>query len=137
MKPEDLAQIHTIARAAAQQSAATIEAMRDMQTGILKGIEAFARGNFEERVLMLETRRPPQSRPRRLIRGPAEQSCRPPVARSPPKRSPSRRARTAFHCCMPAQDGAGLRAMRQGRQQPALCRVAKRAAETAQPAVRD
>jgi hypothetical protein len=59
----------------------TIEAMRDMQTEILKGIEAFARGNFarmhrletsdaatterlaalEERVLMLETRqRPPQ-----------------------------------------------------------------------------
>jgi hypothetical protein len=58
----------------------TIEAMRDMQTEILKGIEAFARGNFarmhrleasdtatnariealEQRVLMLETRqRPP------------------------------------------------------------------------------
>jgi hypothetical protein len=59
----------------------TIEAMRDMQTEILRGIEAFARGNFarmvrletadssttqrlaaiEERLLMLETRqRPPQ-----------------------------------------------------------------------------
>ncbi len=59
----------------------TIEAMRDMQTEILKGIEAFARGNFarmrrletsdsatterlaaiEDRLLMLETRqRPPQ-----------------------------------------------------------------------------
>lgn len=82
MTPEDLAQITAIARAAAaEQSAATIEAMRDMQTEILKGIEAFARGNFarmhrletsdtatnariealEERVLMLETRqRPPQ-----------------------------------------------------------------------------
>ena len=59
----------------------TVEAMRDMQTEILRGLEAFARGNFarmhrletsdadtnaritalEERVLMLETRpRPPQ-----------------------------------------------------------------------------
>ena len=58
-----------------------VEAMRDMQTEILRGIEAFARGNFarmvrletadtsttqrlaaiEERLLMLETRqRPPQ-----------------------------------------------------------------------------
>jgi hypothetical protein len=56
-----------------------IEAMRDMQTEILRGIERFARGNFsrlhrletsdtdlnerinslEERVLALETRRPP------------------------------------------------------------------------------
>jgi hypothetical protein len=56
------------------------EAARDMQTEILRGIEAFARGNFtrmhrietsdadtnarigalEERVLYLETRRPPQ-----------------------------------------------------------------------------
>ena len=45
-----LAQITAIARsAAAEQSAATVEAMRDMQTEILKGIEA------------LETRqRPPQ-----------------------------------------------------------------------------
>ena len=63
----------------------TVEAMRDMQSEILRGLEAFARGNFarlhildtrahaaedqliatndritalEERVLMLETRRP-------------------------------------------------------------------------------
>jgi hypothetical protein len=78
MTPEDLAQITAIVGAAEQR---TIEAMRDMQTEILKGIEAFARGNFarmhrletsdaatterlaalEERVLMLETRqRPPQ-----------------------------------------------------------------------------
>ncbi len=58
----------------------TAERARDMQTEILKGLEAFARGNFsrmhrietsdtatnariealEERVLYLETRRPPQ-----------------------------------------------------------------------------
>lgn len=58
----------------------TVEAVRDMQTEMLRGIEAFARGNFarlhrietsdadtntrisalEERVLYLETRRPPQ-----------------------------------------------------------------------------
>ena len=78
MTPEDLAQITTIVTTAKEQ---TIEAMRDMQTEILKGIEAFARGNFarmhrletsdadtntritalEERVLMIETRqRPPQ-----------------------------------------------------------------------------
>jgi hypothetical protein len=65
--------------AAAEQRA--VEVMRDMQTEILRGIEAFARGNFarmvrletadtsttqrlaaiEERLLMLETRqRPPQ-----------------------------------------------------------------------------
>jgi hypothetical protein len=65
--------------AAAEQRA--VEGMRDMQTEILRGIEAFARGNFarmvrletadtsttqrlaaiEERLLMLETRhRPPQ-----------------------------------------------------------------------------
>jgi len=57
-----------------------IETMRDMQSEILRGIEGFARGNFarmhrletsdadtntrltalEERVLYLETRRPPQ-----------------------------------------------------------------------------
>ena len=56
-----------------------IEAMRDMQTEILRGLERFAKGNFsrlhrletsdadlnerinslEERVLALETRRPP------------------------------------------------------------------------------
>ena len=78
MTPEDLAQITTIVTTAKDQ---TIETMRDMQTEILKGIEAFARGNYarmprletsdtatnariealEERVLMLETRqRPPQ-----------------------------------------------------------------------------
>jgi uncharacterized membrane-anchored protein len=78
LTPEDLAQITAIVATAEQR---TVEAMRDMQTEILKGIEAFARGNFarmhrletsdaataerlaalEERVLMLETRqRPPQ-----------------------------------------------------------------------------
>jgi hypothetical protein len=66
------------ASAAAEQRA--VERARDMQTEILRGIEAFARGNFsrmhrietsdtdtntrigalEERVLYLETRRPPQ-----------------------------------------------------------------------------
>ena len=65
-------------RAADAAAAKTIEAMRDMQTEILRGIEAFARGNFarmhrievsdtatneritalEERVLRLETRGP-------------------------------------------------------------------------------
>jgi hypothetical protein len=69
----------TATMAAAEHRA--VEAMRDMQTEILRGIEAFARGNFarmvrletadtsttqrlaaiEERLLMLETRqRPPQ-----------------------------------------------------------------------------
>jgi len=78
MTEEDRNAIATIVNTA---KADTIEAMRDMQTEILKGIEAFARGNFarmhrievsdnatnariealEERVLMLETRqRPPQ-----------------------------------------------------------------------------
>jgi hypothetical protein len=77
MTEEDRSAIQEIAAAAGQR---TIEAMRDMQTEILKGIEAFARGNFarrrrleirdaatterlaalEERVLTLETRqRPP------------------------------------------------------------------------------
>jgi hypothetical protein len=100
LTPEDLQQIATTTAAAEQRTGArieqtaselkntiehsqaqTIEAMRDMQTEILKGIEAFARGNFarmhrletsdadtntriaalEERVLMIETRqRPPQ-----------------------------------------------------------------------------
>jgi hypothetical protein len=69
-------------RLTAQVTAAenrTIEAMRDMQTEILRGIEAFARGNharmnrienaeasttirlaaIEERLLALETRQPP------------------------------------------------------------------------------
>jgi hypothetical protein len=55
LTPEDLAQITAIAQtAAAGQSAATIEAMRDMQTEILEGIEAFARGNFA-RMHRLET----------------------------------------------------------------------------------
>jgi len=71
----------------ADSAAHVIEAMRDMQSEMLRGIEAFARGNFarlhtldrrtttsegiiqdtneritalEERVLMLEVRRPPQ-----------------------------------------------------------------------------
>ena len=68
----------TAAIAAAEQRSS--ERSRDMQTEILRGIEAFARGNFarmhrletsdadtnaritalEERVLYLETRRPPQ-----------------------------------------------------------------------------
>jgi hypothetical protein len=93
MTPEDSDAIRTIAReeiAAAELRLAravvtaqdrTIEAMRDMQSEILRGIEAFARGNFarmvrletadasttqrlaaiEERLLALETRqRPPQ-----------------------------------------------------------------------------
>lgn len=93
MTPEEIAQITAIVAAAEQRTDArietaienakgqTIEAMRDVQTEILKGLEAFARGNFarmhriessdadtnaritalEERVLMLETRqRPPQ-----------------------------------------------------------------------------
>ena len=73
-----LATLEATVRAAEER---TIEAMRDMQTEILKGIEAFARGNFarmhrletsaaatveqlaalEERVLRLETRRPPNA----------------------------------------------------------------------------
>ncbi len=86
MTPEDANTIRTIAReeiAAAVTTAhdRTIEAMRDMQSEILRGIEAFARGNFarmvrletadasttqrlaaiEERLLALETRlHPPQ-----------------------------------------------------------------------------
>jgi hypothetical protein len=86
MTPEDANTIRTIAReeiAAAVTTAQdrTIEAMRDMQSEILRGIEAFARGNFarmvrletadasttqrlaaiEERLLALETRQhPPQ-----------------------------------------------------------------------------
>jgi hypothetical protein len=53
LTPEDLAQMTAIFTAAelrinARTEAAeahTVEAMRDMQTEILKGIEAFARGN--------------------------------------------------------------------------------------------
>ena len=67
----------TIASAISAEMQKTLEAMRDMQTEILRGIEAFSRGNFarmhrlevsdsatnerisalEERVLRLETRR--------------------------------------------------------------------------------
>ena len=68
------------AQAIAAAKDQTVEALRDMQTEMLRGIEAFARGNFarlhrietsdadtntrisalEERVLYLETRRPIQ-----------------------------------------------------------------------------
>ena len=85
MAPEDIAQITAIVAAAEQRTNTrieaaeqrTIEAMRAMQTEILRGLEGFARGNFarmhrietsdadtntritalEERVLYLETRR--------------------------------------------------------------------------------
>jgi hypothetical protein len=88
MTPEDAEQITVIVAAAEQRTALaiaaakaeTVEAMRDMQTEILRGIEAFARGNFarmnrlessdattqrlaaiEDRLLALEMRqRPPQ-----------------------------------------------------------------------------
>jgi hypothetical protein len=86
MTPEDADTIRTIAREEIARAVTTahdrtIEAMRDMQSEILRGIEAFARGNFarmvrletadasttqrlaaiEERLLALETRqRPPQ-----------------------------------------------------------------------------
>jgi hypothetical protein len=87
MTPDDIAQITAIVAASEERTNAriegakdqTVEAMRDMQTEILKGLEAFARGNFarmhrietsdadtnaritalEERVLLLETRHPP------------------------------------------------------------------------------
>ena len=104
MTSEDLAQIAAIVDAAEQRitrntqealdlatqalreeistgDARTIEAMRDMQSEILRGIEAFARGNFarmvrlehadaatterlaaiEQRLLDLETRQPPRT----------------------------------------------------------------------------
>ena len=84
MTPEDLTQIEAIVSAAEQR---ILEHARDLQTEILRGMEAFARGNFarfhsvearqnttdsrqsdtdtrlaalEERVLYLETRRPPK-----------------------------------------------------------------------------
>jgi hypothetical protein len=78
LTPEDLQQISVITAKAKDE---TIEAMRDMQTEILKGLEGSARGNFarlhrleasdattntrleaiEERLLALELRqRPPQ-----------------------------------------------------------------------------
>jgi hypothetical protein len=67
------AEQRSIAASIAAEQRAT-ERARDMQTEIVRGIEAFARGNFsrmhrletsdtaalEERVLYLETRRPPQ-----------------------------------------------------------------------------
>ena len=96
MTPEDrpatLRELTTAVGAAEQRTAEALaaaeerivdrltEVMRDMQTEILTGLQAFARGNFtrfhtvestqtdinirmavlEERVLYLETRRPPQ-----------------------------------------------------------------------------
>lgn|GEM_PF-2583844 len=96
MTPEDrpatLRELTTAVAAAEQRTAEALaaaeerivdrltEVMRDMQTEILTGLQAFARGNFtrfhtvestqtdinirmavlEERVLYLETRRPPQ-----------------------------------------------------------------------------
>jgi hypothetical protein len=73
------AEQRSVAASIAAEQRAT-ERARDMQTEIVRGIEAFARGNFsrmhrletsdtatnsriaalEERVLYLETRRPPQ-----------------------------------------------------------------------------
>ena len=96
MTPEDrpatLRELTTAVAAAEQRTAEALaaaeerivdrltEVMRDMQTEILKGLQAFAKGNFarfnslesnqtdinirlaalEERVMYLETRRPPQ-----------------------------------------------------------------------------
>ena len=96
MTPEDrpatLRELTTAVAAAEQRTAEALaaaeerivdrltEVMRDMQTEILNGLQAFARGNFarfnsieshqndinirlaaiEERVMYLETRRPPQ-----------------------------------------------------------------------------
>jgi hypothetical protein len=78
---EDLAQVRAeMKEDLGQAKVETLEAMRDMQSEILRGLEAFARGNFarmhrletsdtdtairltalEERVLYLETRRPAQ-----------------------------------------------------------------------------
>jgi hypothetical protein len=84
MTPEDLQAIRLLIReevAAAEQRTTDklTEIMRDMQSEILRGLQAFARGNFarlhtlesnqtdintrmavlEERVLYLETRQPP------------------------------------------------------------------------------
>jgi len=81
MTPEDQEQVRAIVAAAEQRiKEHATETARDLQTGILRGLEAFARGNFarlhaiesgqsdiairvtalEERVLYLETRRNPQ-----------------------------------------------------------------------------
>jgi hypothetical protein len=80
MTPEDQSEVRTIVREeVASSKAELIEAMRDMQTEIIRGLERFARGNFarmhrletsdndlaerlnalEERVLAVETRLPP------------------------------------------------------------------------------
>ena len=87
-KPATLGDLKTAITAAEERITAAItgaeeragERARDLQTEILRGLEAFARGNFtrfhtvestqtdinirmavlEERVLYLETRRPPQ-----------------------------------------------------------------------------
>ncbi len=83
MTPEDQEQVRQIVAAAAQQiKEHATETARELETELLRGLEAFARGNFarfrtvesnqtdintrmaalEERVLYLETRsnRPPQ-----------------------------------------------------------------------------
>ena len=80
-KPATLRDLTTAIDSAEQRIVDRLtEVMRDMQTEILTGLQAFARGNFtrfhtvestqtdinirmavlEERVLYLETRRPPQ-----------------------------------------------------------------------------
>ncbi|MEO8597353.1 MAG: hypothetical protein ABI759_28805 [Candidatus Solibacter sp.] len=81
MTPDDLQQIREIvATELAQAEERAAERSRDMRTELLTGLAAFARGNFarfhsvesvqtdtqtriaalEERVMNLETRRPPQ-----------------------------------------------------------------------------
>ena len=81
MNDEDLQQIRgAIHEAVSASEGRLTETMRDMQSEILRGLEAFARGNFarmhrldasdadtnirltalEERVLYLETKRPSQ-----------------------------------------------------------------------------
>ena len=52
MTPEDLDQIRQIV---AESEAHTVEAMRDMQSEILCGLEWFARGNFA-RLVRVEAR---------------------------------------------------------------------------------
>ena len=80
-RPATLKDLNTAVAAAEQRTVDRLtEVMRDMQTEILAGLSAFARGNFarfhsvesnqtdinirmaalEERVMNLETRRPPQ-----------------------------------------------------------------------------
>jgi hypothetical protein len=81
MTDEDRIDIRTLIETALQATEERLtEAIRDTQTEMLRGLEAFARGNFarfhaiestqtdlstrmaaiEERVLYLETRRPPR-----------------------------------------------------------------------------